>query len=88
LKYFIKFAKTLIMIRQTIVPTTSSYTLQLQIPDSLIGKQVTVFYDEEEVMEPVTKQAGKTTRVSDIFKDCRVDLSNYKFNRDEANDYE
>jgi hypothetical protein len=76
------------MIRQTIVPTTNSYTLQLQIPDSLIGKQVTVFYDEEEVIELPTEVPPKTKKAIDIFKDCRVDLSNYKFNRDEANDYE
>ena len=76
------------MIRQTIVPTSNSYTLQLQIPNSMIGKQITVFYDEEEVMELQTKVPAKTKKAIDIFKDCSVDLTNYKFNRDEANDYE
>ncbi len=76
------------MIRQTIVPTTNSYTLQLQIPDSLIGKQVTVFYDEEEIAELPKEVIANEIKASDIFKDCRVSLKDFKFNRDEANDYE
>ena len=77
------------MIRQTIVPTTNSYTLQLKIPDSMIGKQVTVFYDEEEDIAVEDKPATKIMKnASDIFKDCRVSLKDFKFNRDEANDYE
>jgi hypothetical protein len=77
------------MIRQTIVPTTNSYTLQLKIPDSMIGKQVTVFYDEEEDIAVEDGPATNTMKnASDIFKDCRVSLKDFKFNRDEANDYE
>ena len=76
------------MIRQTIVPTSNSYTLQLQIPDNLIGKQVTVFYDEEEIAELPKETPANTESASEIFKDCRVSLKDFKFNRDEANDYE
>jgi hypothetical protein len=73
------------MTTQTIVPTSN--ILQVQIPDNLIGKELEFSYKEK---RSETKQ-NKTTskfKASDIFKDCRVDLSNYKFNRDEANDYE
>lgn len=75
------------MTTQTIVPTSN--ILQVQIPDNLIGKELEFSYEEKKV-ETKTKQNTTTSKfkASDIFKDCRVDLSNYKFNRDEANDYE
>ncbi len=70
------------MITQTVIPTTN--ILQVQIPDNLVGKELEFSYEEKKA---ATKTSGKF-KASDIFKDCRVDLSNYKFNRDEANDYE
>jgi hypothetical protein len=75
------------MTTQTIVPTSN--ILQVHIPDNLIGKELEFSYEEKKV-ETKTKQNTATSKfkASDIFKDCRVDLSNYKFNRDEANDYE
>jgi len=55
------------------------------IPDSPISipqkKKVTVTIDEE---------SSATTRQTDrraIFNKCRLDLTDFKFNRDEANDY-
>jgi hypothetical protein len=73
------------MTTQTIVPTSN--ILQVQIPDNLVGKELEFSY---EVKRTETKQNNATNKfkASDIFKDCRVDLRNYKFNRDEANDYE
>lgn len=76
------------MIRQIIVPTSNSYTLQLQIPDSMIGKNVAVIYDEEENADQPNEALANTESVSEIFKDCRVSFKDFKFNRDEANDYE
>jgi hypothetical protein len=56
------------------------------IPDSPISipqkKRVTVTINEE---LPVT--AGRAARRA-IFDKCRLDLTDFKFNRDEANDYE
>ncbi len=73
------------MTTQIIEPTSNVFNLQLQIPDELIGKKVAVSYEQEEFTgEP----KNSTESISDIFKDCRVDMSNYKFNRDEANDYD
>jgi hypothetical protein len=68
---------------QTIIPTSN--ILQVQIPNEYIGKELEFSYEEKK-----SKQNKPTNKfkASDIFKDCRVDLSNYKFNRDEANDYE
>ena len=74
--------------KQIIVPTTNSYTLQLQIPDRMIGKKVAVIYDEEEIVNRKEISTASFFKASDIFKDCRINLSTYKFNRDEANNYE
>jgi hypothetical protein len=73
------------MIREIIFPTSNSYTLLL--PDNLIGKEVEVLafeVEESSIVAPTTF----LKKASSIFDNCKVDLSNYKFNRDEANDYE
>ena len=79
------------MIRQIITPTSNSYTLEL--PDELIGKKVEVLAfeveNEEFALTPDNKKERSTHKnPSDIFKDCRVDLTDYKFDRDAANTYE
>lgn len=79
------------MIRQIIVPINNTYTLEL--PDELLGRKVEVLAFEVESEAEVTttdnkKQAVKFGKASDIFKDCRVDLTNYQFDRDAANTYE
>jgi hypothetical protein len=75
------------MITQIIVPTSN--ILQVQIPDNLIGKEVEFSYEEKMSATKTTENSIKSKfKASDVFKDCRVDLSNYKFNRDEANDYD
>jgi hypothetical protein len=79
------------MIRQIIVPTSNTYTLQL--PDELIGKEVEVLaFGVDEGKETGIASNGKEytaiDKASDIFKDCFVDLTNYKFDRDTANTYE
>ena len=78
------------MIRQIIVPTTNTYTLEL--PDELLWRkvEVLVFIVENEVVVTIPdneKEVVKFGKASDIFKDCRVDLANYKFDRDAANTY-
>lgn len=76
------------MIRQIIVPTSNIFNLQLQIPDNMIGKNVAVIFDEEETAEEPKQAKSSIESISEIFKDCRVNFGNYKFNRDEANNYE
>jgi hypothetical protein len=73
------------MTTQIIVPTSN--ILQIQIPDNLVGKELEFSYEEKATKAKQNPTTSKF-KASDIFKDCRVDLSNYKFNRDEANDYE
>jgi hypothetical protein len=81
------------MVRQIIIPTSNTYILNL--PDELLGKEVEVLafelqkegvlvdFKTDELLIPKT-----ISKASDIFNDCMVDLSKYKFNRDEANNYE
>ncbi|GBU27622.1 hypothetical protein R84B8_01157 [Treponema sp. R8-4-B8] len=56
------------------------------IPDRPISipqkKKVTITINEE--LPATSRQAARRA----IFDKCRLDLTNFKFNRDEANDYE
>ena len=76
------------MTTQIIIPTSNTFNLQLQIPDDLIGKKVAVSYQVDDTIDVKNNDAKNLTKASDIFKDCLVNLENFKFNRDEANDYE
>lgn len=77
------------MIRQIVVPTQNNYTLEL--PDEMVGKKVEEIVFE---IENVTTENNRTNNtenrlrsIKKIFQDNLIDLSNYKFNRDEANNY-
>lgn len=70
------------MTTQIIVPTSNIFNLQLQIPDDLIGKKVAVSYEQEEFKEQPTQTINSSESIAEIFKDCRVSLKDYKFNRD------
>jgi len=77
------------MIRQIVVPTQNNYTLEL--PDEMVGKKVEEIVFE---IENVTTENNRTNNtenrlrsIKKIFQDNLIDMSNYKFNRDEANNY-
>ena len=80
------------MIRTIVKPSKNSLTLQL--PDDLVGKTVEVIafeIDQDVSTSPDKKQLDKGKRMQQIEKglsNYRIDLSGFKFNRDEANDYE
>jgi len=38
--------------------------------------------------ESEAEDAARTARIRAIFDKCRIDLTDFKFNRDEANDYD
>jgi hypothetical protein len=70
--------------RQIIIPTSNVFNLQ--IPDNLIGKEVELL-----VNEIINTKDKKATTIEALYKEldgCRVDMSSFTFNRDEANDYE
>ena len=73
------------LIREIIYPTENNYTLRL--PDGMIGKQVEVIaFEIEKTPEKAT--SDKMERLVKSLDNLKIDLSNFKFNRDEANDYE
>jgi hypothetical protein len=73
------------LIREIIFPTENTYTLHL--PEEMIGKQVEIIAFEIE-KTPLESQKKNIDDIKAIFKDSLIDLSNYKFDRDEANNYE
>ncbi len=73
------------LIREIIVPTGNSYTLNL--PDEMIGKQIEVIAFEIEKKE-IIDSADKMERLRESLQDMRIDLSNFKFDRNEANNYD
>lgn len=80
------------MIRTIVKPSKNSLTLNL--PDDLVGKTVEVIAFEIEPIAsstPVSEVNDKAKRIREIEKalsNYRVDLSGFKFDRDEANDYD
>ncbi len=58
-------------------------TLTIDIPNEFIGKRITV-----EIKSNEETKAEKLARLEKSLEGYRVNLSNFKFNRDEANDYE
>ena len=79
------------MLRQIITPLEPSFTIQ--IPNNMLGKTVEIIAFE--LMETNNgsnisdnDKTQRLKRIEDITKDSLVDLSNFKFNRDEANNYD
>jgi hypothetical protein len=79
------------MIRTILKSTKNSLTLQL--PDDLVGKTIEVIaFEIDQVNSPKKFQeiekSKKIEAIDKALSKYRVDLSDYKFDRDEANDYE
>lgn len=76
------------MIQQIIYPKSKNVTLKFEFPENWIGKKITVMCDEENDTVKIENKLSSKTSVSSIFDDCRIDLKKFKFNREEANQYE
>jgi len=79
------------MIRKIIIPKERTYTLE--IPESFLGKEVEILafeVSEEKNTKSYTvnDQNEKLKRLTEMLKGCRVDLSDFIFGRNQANDYE
>lgn len=77
------------MIRQIVRPTQNTYVLQL--PDELVGKTVEVLafeVEQDQILNQDLSRAQKLAAIKKGLDKFRVDLSSFKFNRDEANDYD
>jgi len=76
------------MIREIITPKNASLTLLL--PDEMIGKKVEIIAFEIESETHNSSGTSKENRlrfIEELTAPYQVDLSNYKFDRNEANDY-
>jgi len=77
------------MIRELIKPVDNTYILNL--PDEMIGKTVEVIAFEVENVDKLTEVSNPQT-IHDIRERYShypvISHENYRFNRDEANDYE
>lgn len=79
------------MIRTILTSETNSLTLEL--PDDLVGKRIEVLafeIDQTDKSEATSKSndLARTNEIDKALAKHRVDLSGFKFDRDEANDYE
>jgi hypothetical protein len=67
--------------------TANSPTYEIRIPEEMRGKKIEILAFEIENENPVAN-GNKSVSSEDFFVKHRIDLSNFKFNREEANDYE
>ncbi|MDB5032743.1 hypothetical protein [Mucilaginibacter sp.] len=69
---------------------TDNNQLTLQLPNNMVGKMIEVIAFEIDQVKPVKdlEKAEKIAAIDKALSKHRVDLSNFKFDRDEANDYE
>jgi hypothetical protein len=78
------------MLREIIIPENSLVTVQL--PEEMVGKTVELIAFEIEPRDkPDTNNPDKEKeleRIRKITAPYLTDLSNFKFNRDEANNYD
>ncbi len=78
------------MIRTIIKPTKNSLTIRL--PDSLVGKMVEVLaFEVKAAKDNETITVDNKNRIKALEKGLnkyRMDLSDFKFDREEANDYD
>ena len=66
-------------IREIVVPENNK--IELTIPDNFIGKKIEVLAFELEEKQKVSKGGRKKS-----FNAIKLDLSDFKFNREEANE--
>jgi len=71
------------MYRQVILATENK--LVLQLPNEMVGKRVEII--AKTIDAPLVLDESKRKEIGNIFNGFRVSLEGYKFNRDEANDY-
>lgn len=74
------------MIREII--TQAEQNVMLRLPEDMIGKTVEVIAFEIEEVKPKLTKEEQLLRIRNITKKSMKDLSNFKFNRDEANNYD
>jgi hypothetical protein len=80
------------MIRDIVVPKTN--TLLITIPDAYIGKEIEyIVFDTKESTasknpETLADKTQKMKAIEQIFEGKRISLKDFKFDRNEANNYD
>ena len=74
------------MIREIITPKKKSITVRL--PEEMVGKTVELIAFEIERNPKVVDKPKRLRHIENLTKSTLVDLSGFKFDRDQANDYE
>lgn len=77
------------MLRQIVTPSEPSLTIRL--PQEMVGKTVEVIaFELAAVTSPATdtERAKRLQQIEDITEGTLVDLSNFKFDREDANNYD
>lgn len=70
------------MIQRTVVPDNTTINLSLTIPDSYVGKEIEIIAFAKN--EGIEHKEQPKRFVS--FDSIKIDTSNFKFNREEANE--
>lgn len=73
------------LVRKVIIPKTDSYLLTL--PKQMVGKQIEVTAVEVAPTAPTDIDA-RMKKINDSLSNLKVDLTNWKFDRNEANNYD
>jgi len=74
------------MLREIITPINQSVTLLF--PEEMVGKTVEVIAFEINETKEVPTKAQRLSQIENLTKKNLVDLSNFKFDRNEANNYD
>ena len=76
----------MLLVREIVTPKRSSFTVK--IPKSMIGKTVEVIaFEINDTLVQVDKEQ-RLNEIEELTKGTLVNLSNFKFDRNEANDYQ
>ncbi len=74
------------MLREIITPKKAVVTMRL--PEEMVGKTVEVIAFEINAEQNMPTKAQRLQQIEELTKSTLVDLSGYKFDRDEANNYD
>ncbi len=77
------------MVREIITPQSSVVTVRL--PEEMVGKTVEVIAFEiepENIIDNKLTKEQELQRIRDLTSSSLIDLSNFKFDRNEANNYD
>ncbi len=74
------------MLREIITPVNQSITLFL--PEEMVGKTVEVIAFEIDDFKKSFSRGQRLQQIENLTKDTLVDLSGFKFDRNEANNFD